>query len=128
MSESKKDLESQNSNEQVKSEKLNDEKIEETNTEKDKAKEKDKKEEIYLPKPTFSTFILSMGSSALVQLGEVPNPETGETEKNIKLAKHTIDMLTMLDEKIKGGLDEDETRLMEGLLYELRMKYVMKSE
>lgn len=128
MSESKKDLESQNSNEQVKSEKLNDEKIEETNTEKDKAKEKYKKEEIYLPKPTFSTFILSMGSSALVQLGEVPNPETGETEKNIKLAKHTIDMLTMLDEKIKGGLDEDETRLMEGLLYELRMKYVMKSE
>ncbi len=79
-----------------------------------------------LPQPSFSTFILSLASSALVQLGEVPDPGTGKTEENIPLAKHTIDILSMLQEKTANGLDSDEKRLMEGLLYELRMKYVVK--
>ncbi len=79
-----------------------------------------------LPKPTFSTFVLSMASSALVQLGEVPDPSTGGTNPNIPAAKHTIDLLSMLQEKIEKGLDDDEKRLLEGLLYELRMKYVLK--
>ena len=65
-------------------------------------------------------------SSALVQLGEVPNPESGATEQDLVIAKHTIDILTMLEEKTKQCLDSDEARLLEGILYELRMKYVMK--
>ena len=73
-----------------------------------------------MPQVTFSTFILSLASSALVQLGEVPNPESGATEQDLVIAKHTIDILT------KQCLDSDEARLLEGILYELRMKYVMK--
>ena len=79
-----------------------------------------------MPQVTFSTFILSLASSALVQLGEVPNPETGATEQDLIIAKHTIDILTMLEEKTRNCLDADEARLLEGSLYELRMKYVMK--
>ena len=80
-----------------------------------------------MPKVTFSAFILSLASSGLVQLGEVPNPETGEIGENILMAKHTIDVLTMLHAKTKACLDAEESRLLEGLLYELRMKYVLKT-
>ena len=79
-----------------------------------------------MPKPTFSTFVLSLASSALVHLGEVPDPSTNRTSEDIALAKHSIDILTMLQDKIANGLDQDETRLLDGLLYELRMKYVGK--
>lgn len=80
-----------------------------------------------MPQVTFSTFVLSLASSALSQLGEVPNPETGELEENIEMARHTIDVLTMLREKTAACLDEEERRLLEGLLYEVRMKYVLKT-
>jgi len=87
---------------------------------------KSRVEQFHMPKPTFSTFVLSLASSALVQLGEVPDPATGEKHEDIALAKHTIDILSMLQDKAKNGLDAEETRLLEGLLYELRMKFVMK--
>ncbi len=79
-----------------------------------------------LPEVTFATFIMSLASSALVHLGEVPEPESGRTMQNLPVAKHTIDILSMLQEKTGNCLNPDERRLMEGLLYELRMKYVMK--
>ncbi len=79
------------------------------------------------PKVTFTTFILSLYSSAMVHLGEVPEPESGAVQENLPLAKHTIDILSMLKEKTCKCLDDDELRLIEGLLYELRMKYVMKT-
>jgi hypothetical protein len=86
------------------------------------------KAEIPLPKVDFSTFLLSMASSALVQLGEVPSPESGTKEENLPLAKHTIDVICMLQDKIANGLTQEETRLLEGILYELRLKYVIKSQ
>lgn len=79
-----------------------------------------------LPEVTFETFVMSLASSGLVQLGEVPNPETGTTHTDLLMAKHTIDILTMLQNKTKSCLQPDEARLLEGLIYELRMKYVMK--
>ena len=79
-----------------------------------------------MPKPTFSTFILSLASSALVQLGEVPDPANGEHQEDLVLAKHSIDTLSMLQDKITRGLDAEESRLLEDLLYELRMTFVMK--
>lgn len=82
--------------------------------------------ECSMPQVTFSTFVLSLASSALVQLGEVPDPESGQTHGDLVMAKHSIDILTMLQDKTKECLDPDESRLLEGLLYELRMKYVMK--
>lgn len=81
-----------------------------------------------MPKVTFTTFILSLASSGLVQLGEVPDPDTGATGENLLMAKHTIDVLSMLQEKTQQCLDEEERKLLEGLLYELRMKYVLKTK
>jgi hypothetical protein len=80
-----------------------------------------------MPQVTFSTFILSLASTALVQLGEVPNPETGQIEQNLALGKHTIDVLDMLRDKTQACLDNEEKRLIDGILYELRMKYVLKT-
>ncbi len=76
-----------------------------------------------LPEIDFATFILSMGSSALVHLGEVPD-ESGKTGRNLPLAKQTIDLLALLQDKTKGNLDEAESNLLSALLYDLRIKYV----
>lgn len=81
-----------------------------------------------MPKVTFTTFILSIASSGLVQLGEVPDPDTGATQENLLMAKHTIDVLSMLREKTTSNIDAEESQLLEGLLYELRMKYVLKTK
>ena len=87
----------------------------------------EKKEQAPLPEVTFSTFVLSLASSALVHLGEVPNPETGNTSRNEDLARNAIDLLTMLDDKTRNGLTPDENKLMRDVLYELRMKFVAHS-
>lgn len=81
-----------------------------------------------MPQVTFSTFILSLASSALVQLGEVPDPDTGRVSENLLMGKHTIDVLTMLQDKTRACIDDDERRLLDGILYELRMKYVVKAK
>jgi len=77
-----------------------------------------------LPEVNFSTFVFSLSTSALVNLGELPDPHTQETGHNLPLAKQTIDILGMLQEKTQGNLAEDEENLLKNLLYELRMKYV----
>ena len=88
--------------------------------------EKNEAQPVELPQVTFNTFIMSLASSAMVHLGEVPNPETGKTSVNLQLAQHTIEILTMLQEKTASCLEPDEAKLLSGLLYELRMKYVMR--
>lgn len=87
----------------------------------------EKMEQPVLPEVTFSTFVLSLASSALVHLGEVPNPETGSTARDEALARNAIDLLTMLDDKTRNGLTPDENKLMRDVLYELRMKFVARS-
>ena len=77
-----------------------------------------------LPKINFSTFIFSLNSSALVQLGIIEDPATGKKEKNAPLAKQTIDLIGMLQEKTQGNLTEDESQLLVHVLYDLRMMYV----
>jgi len=78
-----------------------------------------------MPGIDFSTFVLSLGTSALYQMGVVLHPESGErTEADPLLASHTIDTLEMLHEKTLGNLDAEEKKLFEGILYELRMRYV----
>ncbi|MCR5813343.1 MAG: DUF1844 domain-containing protein [Desulfovibrio sp.] len=77
-----------------------------------------------MPKVTFSTFILSMASSALVQLGEVPDPAGGGTKPDKLMAKHSIDLLDMLKEKTRGNLDGAEQQMLDSMLFELKMKYV----
>ena len=79
------------------------------------------------PEVTMATFIFSLSSSALVHLGEIPEPETGGTSVDLPMAKQIIDTLGMLQEKTKGNLDQDEERLMQSVLYDLRMRFVQKS-
>ena len=81
-----------------------------------------------LPAVDFHTFVLSLGSSALLHLGELEHPEGGATEVDLPLAKHTIDILSMLEEKTKGNLTSAEEKLMESLLYDLRLRYVNASK
>lgn len=87
----------------------------------------DNTDSIILPKVTFSTFVLSLASSAMVHLGEVPNPETGSISRNEVLARNTIDVLTMLNDKTRNGLTPEESKLIQDVLYELRMKFVAHS-
>lgn len=87
----------------------------------------DRNDSPILPEVTFSTFVLSLASSALVHLGEVPNPETGGTSRNEALARNAIDVLSMLDDKTRNGLTPEESKLMRDVLYELRMKFVARS-
>jgi len=72
----------------------------------------------------FSTFIFSLGSSALIYLGATPNPQTQKMEKNLDAARQNIEILDLLKEKTKGNLTEDEQKLMDNLLHSLRMNYV----
>ncbi|HVZ87250.1 MAG TPA: DUF1844 domain-containing protein [Polyangia bacterium] len=77
-----------------------------------------------LPAVDFHTFVLSLGSSALLHLGEIENPNDGFSQKDLPLAKHTIDILAMLEDKTKGNLTPAEEKLIESLLYDLRLRYV----
>ncbi|MBF0301860.1 MAG: DUF1844 domain-containing protein [Desulfamplus sp.] len=77
-----------------------------------------------IPEVDFSTFIISLYSSALVQLGEIPDPVTGTRAKDLCIAKQTIDMIAMLEKKTSGNLDIEEEKLLKSLLHELRMTYV----
>lgn len=80
-----------------------------------------------VPPMDFTTFCLSLASSALMHLGLEPYPDSNAVEKNLPLAKQTIDILQMLEEKTRGNLTADETKLLQTLLYDLRMRYVEES-
>ena len=77
-----------------------------------------------LPAVDFHTFVLSLGSSALLHLGELEHPDVGAPQKDLPLAKHTIDILVMLEEKTKGNLTPAEEKLISSLLYDLRLRFV----
>lgn len=77
------------------------------------------------PEVTFSAFIISLASSALVGLGEVPDPGSGKISRDLILARHNIDLLEMLKQKTKGGVDANEANLLENVLCDLRLKYVI---
>jgi Domain of unknown function (DUF1844) len=81
-----------------------------------------------LPSIDFATFVLSLSHSALMHLGEAPHPETGKVEKSLGMARQTIDLISMLEEKTKGNLTGDEERLIGQILYDLRMRYVELSK
>jgi uncharacterized protein DUF1844 len=80
------------------------------------------------PKLDFATFILSLSHSALVNLGEAPHPDGEAPKKDLALARQTIDMLGLLEEKTRGNLSGDEERLLSQILYDLRMRFVELSK
>ncbi len=75
----------------------------------------------------FGSFVISLGTQAFMHLGDIPNPVTQKREKDITAAKHMIDLLTMLQGKTKGNLTGDEERLLQQLLFDLRMRYVREA-
>jgi hypothetical protein len=77
-----------------------------------------------LPSIDFTTFILSLSHSALMHLGEAPDPDTNRVERNLPLARQTIDLIGMLEEKTKRNLNGEEERLISQILFDLRMRYV----
>jgi hypothetical protein len=78
-----------------------------------------------IPKVDFSTFVFSLFSSALIQLGDMADPVTGEktSERNLDAASQTIDLLDLLREKTEGNLTEDETNLIKESTSQLKFKY-----
>jgi hypothetical protein len=90
--------------------------------------ESKKPDEDALPRVDFSTFILSLSHSALMHLGQAPHPETGSVEKSLPMARQTIDLIGMLEEKTRGNLSGEEERLVTQILFDLRMRYVELSK
>ncbi|UCD70943.1 MAG: DUF1844 domain-containing protein [Syntrophobacterales bacterium] len=92
--------------------------------EKKEAREEGQRREVPLPEVTFSNFVFSLSTQALIQLGEIQDPELKKSLKNLPLAKQTIDLIGMLREKTSGNLTKDEDALIDSALYDLRMRYV----
>ena len=79
------------------------------------------------PPIDFPSYLLSYYTQGLVLLGEVPNPYTNKKEEDLESARNIIDILTMLEQKTKGNLSKDEGQLLESVLYELRIKFMAKT-
>ena len=77
-----------------------------------------------MPEINLSTFVISLNASALLHLGAIEDPTTGKKDKNLPMAKQTIDILSMLKEKTTGNLSNDEENLLKSILYDLKMIYV----
>jgi hypothetical protein len=77
-----------------------------------------------LPPADFATLVLSLGSSAVAYMGEAPAAEGEKPTQNLAMAKHAIDLLSVLEEKTKGNLTSEEQQILESLLFDLRLRYV----
>jgi hypothetical protein len=73
---------------------------------------------------SFSSFVISLAQSAMMHLGEVPDPATGQPAVDLPLARNTIDLIGLLKQKTEGNLDAEEQRLVETVLYELRTRWL----
>jgi hypothetical protein len=80
-----------------------------------------------LPEVNFNSLIFSLSSSALLHLGEIADPQTGQKTSDLPLAKHSIDIIAMLKEKTQGNLTEEEDKFLESVLTDLRFRYVKLS-
>jgi len=78
-----------------------------------------------LPAIDFSTFVLSLSTTALYQMGLIADPETKEMiAPSREIAQQTIATIEMLREKTQGNLEPEEAKLIDSLLYELRLRFV----
>jgi hypothetical protein len=77
-----------------------------------------------LPEASFESLVSTMTTQALFAMGAIPDPHTGQRMAHLDLARHHIDMLSVLEEKTKGNLSKEETDMLATTLYELRNRYV----
>ena len=81
------------------------------------------------PSVSFAHFILSLGTTAAIHFGDLPDPVTGEVgETNLEAASQMIELIAMLQEKTRGNLEPAESKLLEDLLYDLRMRFVQAQQ
>lgn len=80
-----------------------------------------------MPEASFETLVSTMATQAMFAMGVIPDPRTGQRVQHLDLARHHIDMLTVIDEKTRGNLSEEETKLLSQTLYELRNNYIALS-
>jgi hypothetical protein len=83
---------------------------------------------IPLPEVNFNSLIFSLSSSALLNMGDIAEPQTGERKKDLPMAKYSIDIISMLQEKTKGNLTEEEHKFLDNILADLRLRYVKASK
>lgn len=97
---------------------------------KDPAQEVDDREEADGPVPpiNFASFIYSIATTAFYHFGDFPDPATNKKSRNLSAAKQTIDILSMLREKTEGNLLTEEKKMLDDILYELRMRFVKEAE
>jgi sRNA-binding protein len=88
----------------------------------------DQEPPLRFPEINFATFVASLNASALLQLGAIEDPTTGTKNKNLPMAKQTIDILSMLQEKTAGNLSAEEENLLKNILYDLRLMYVKEKQ
>lgn len=92
-----------------------------------KEKETEKGGSSERPPVSFLNFLTSLGYQALILLGEMPHPETGQTQVDMALARETIDLLVLLEAKTKGNREPEEDYFLKTLLPEIQMKFVAKA-
>lgn len=83
---------------------------------------------LQFPEINFPTFVASLNASALLHLGAIEDPSSGKKDKNLPMAKQTIDILNMLQEKTSGNLSTEEENMLKNILYDLRIMYVKEKQ
>ena len=83
---------------------------------------------LQFPEINFATFVASLNASALLHLGAIEDPSSGTRNKNLPMAKQTIDILNMLQEKTSGNLSTEEENMLKNILYDLRIMYVKEKQ
>lgn len=81
-----------------------------------------------LPAVDFTTFVLSLSHSALLHLGDAPHPTDGKSEVDLPMARQTIDLLALIQEKTHGNLTGAEEQMLTQALYDLRLRFVEVSQ
>lgn len=80
------------------------------------------------PQVSFVAFVMSLATTAAVHFGDLPDPITEQASVNLDGARQMIDILAMLQEKTRGNLTEEESKLVDDLLYDLRMRFIDASK
>ncbi len=86
-------------------------------------REDEREDQTNIPPMTFDIFVLSLNASALIHLGQAPGGYAGKSEVNLPMARQSIDILGLLEQKTRGNLSGEEERLLTDILFDLRMRY-----
>lgn len=80
-----------------------------------------------MPQARFDLFVSGLAMEALIALGDMPHPVSRKQAVNLHQAKYLVDVLGIIEEKTRGNLSVDESKLIQDALYQLRMRYLSRS-